>query len=120
MREIALREPIDRTAAAVTCKGVSFTCKLQRDSFISKTPLPLKSIARNNSLDPNFKDFTGLKVGSLTVLGLSRYQKKRWVVKCICGNYTVRRAKSLSNDLSSNKCAECQYIDYIKWRYNNK
>jgi hypothetical protein len=61
------------------------------------------------------QDFTGQKIGRLTVIGCADMPSKdhgaRWVVRCICGYYEIRRSGTLSKpDYAARaKCSVCDY-----------
>lgn len=120
MEDIALKIPVDRTAAIVTGKGIHYTPIIQKDSVISKVPIPTRQIPESTLNTSAFTDLTGRQIGSFKVIGLSKYQKKRWVVKCVCGNYTARRSKSLLNESTRHMCDECNHLQRIKWLYANQ
>jgi hypothetical protein len=65
---------------------------------------------------PNAPDLTGLRRGSLTAIGMldktaAGYGPAggdgRWVVRCDCGRYEVRRARSLSVN-ANDACQDCR------------
>ena len=67
-------------------------------------------------------DLTGLKVGKLTVLGVADFPDRRektpaaWVVRCVCGYYETRRAKTLRKPGYAERaeCSECHYVAELK------
>nr|CAC9204713.1 Uncharacterised protein [Escherichia coli] len=82
-------------AATVTGKGFEYqpNCQINCDEYVGPPEtVPLKDLA----LDPSFVDLTGRKKGRFTVIGLMKEKKKgRWLVRCVCGTYTTRSAKSI-------------------------
>lgn len=54
--------------------------------------------------NPPAGDLTGKVFGSLTVVGLSATAKKKWVVRCECGGYELRNAKSLASGYGCEYC----------------
>ncbi len=105
---IVTSNPIDRTAAMVTQKGEHFKLTPQAHVIESRNPIPIRSA------DKNAEDFTGIIFGRFTVIGLSKDIKKRWVVKCVCGTYAVRRAKMIRKAREDDGCYECREMEYIK------
>jgi len=84
-----------------------FKYKEERHHIISRFPLPTKSVPEQVKINPNFIDYTGFEVGSLKVLGMSRSVKKRWVVRCICGNYELRKSMALKFGGERSRCSVC-------------
>lgn len=73
--------------------------------------------------DPNFKDLSGKKYGRFKCLGLLKNTFNKWVLRCVCGNYEIRRTTTLNQmekKEHSNRCQKCmdtlrlQYRDYKK------
>lgn len=54
------------------------------------------------------KELIGKKYGHLLVLGVSLDRPKRWVVKCSCGNYTFRTAKTIRRAFEKAACTVCE------------
>jgi hypothetical protein len=107
--------PVNATAARVVAKGEGFDFKQDSNVICSPLPLPIEPVPyvlRNN---PLFVDFTGVKIGRLTVIGVSSEKAGkhvRWVCKCICGNYCYRRTKTLKvpTDQLIQACQQCQLL----------
>ena len=56
-------------------------------------------------------NLAGLKFGRFIVIGLSSSHKSRWVVKCACGDYEVRKAKAVKNASNGkDMCAHCSKL----------
>jgi len=110
MNNIASRLPVDKTAAMVTRAGVHFKPKMKASEHVtSPLPLPIWKGTHKSGFD-----LTGHKCGQMLVTGLSLNKRGRWVVKCVCGNYELRKAKSIRNPKNQgDKCRECLKIDYI-------
>lgn len=89
----------------------------------STTPLKVRkneTIPSKVKSDPNFKDFTGYKVGNFTVQGLFYYHAyDKWVLRCCCGNYEIRTTKTLkkiSDRIDQNRCQSCVDLERIRHR----
>lgn len=115
---IAARSPINRTAALVVSRGVRYemNSKITTPEYVGPPPIVPRHKHPNV---PSFIDLTGRKKGRLTVIGLMAEVKGRWVVRCICGTYTTRSAKSIkSSDTNPNAnydaCRECMHLAYRK------
>jgi hypothetical protein len=109
--EIHLK-PIDKLAAIVVSRGFHFEAKIKKDCHDERDILPA---CRLHWASKEIFDLTGLKVGWLTVIGLSEEKKDRWVCRCVCGKYLFRTAKSLKKDKTViDKCLHCLKLDYIR------
>lgn len=90
MKDIHARVPVNKTAALVVAKGTHFEGSQSETTQDSDLPLPIRRPSRCELLNPRFTDLTGTKVGEFVVLGLSASFNKRWVVRCLCGKYSLR------------------------------
>lgn len=70
---------------------------------------PHRTEAKSIALDETkaFLELVGIKVGKLTVLGLSTERNSSWVVKCDCGKYTFRTARTIRKRNSDSACDDC-------------
>lgn len=115
------RVPINKTAAIVTGKGVEYqpNCQINCDEYVGPPEtVPVKELA----LNPSFVDLTGRKKGRFTVIGLMKDKKGRWLVRCVCGTYTTRSAKSIKGADSNpnahlDACRRCTHEAYRKREY---
>ena len=58
---------------------------------------------------------TGFKFGRFTVVGMALNTPHRWVVRCICGIYTMRKLKSIRNpNNNQDRCERCRQLAYLK------
>lgn len=112
--------PINKDAAiARDGSGTSWTPErtLEPTFVRSHAPIPIKRRKETWGVD-----LTGMKVGKLTVLGVAdfpgRSQKSlaAWVVRCVCGYYETRKAKTLRKPGYADKaaCSECHYVAELK------
>jgi len=108
------RVPINSTAKRVTSEGYKYTPDKKITTLHS--PFPFETIAPSRALknNPSFIDLTGTKFGQFTVIGLFKESTRKWVVKCSCGNYEVRLAKSVKNQENfGDRCAVCRHTSYL-------
>lgn len=66
---------------------------------------------------PLFRDLTGLKKGRLTVVGRCdtvNGNGSKWLVRCTCGRYEVRRTKALRPVNPNDRCNECYDLERIR------
>ena len=114
--------PIDRVAARIVQKGVHYEPHIKGQKNYDA---PLKTVDTKNKMFTNqktFKDYTGTKFGSFTVIGLTEKGASwgRWICKCICGQYETRTAKSIRNHLEykdlldEDMCASCNDLHRLK------
>lgn len=51
------------------------------------------------------------RVGKFTVIGLSANVAARWIVKCDCGMYALRRARAIINPENTlDRCQKCEHL----------
>lgn len=91
--------PFDGTAARVASKGERFDWQASDHHRHSDIAFPMRALTPSMRANPEFTDFTGMKAGRLTVLGLcvetGNGKKARWQVRCACGAHEVRSARYL-------------------------
>lgn len=106
------RRPVDGNAAGVLRGGYTFVPGKSLVSADSAVPLPTKSVPRGTP------DLTGVRYGRMTVIGMSERGGRKgakWVVRCLCGTYSLRKTYSVKNPLNhDDMCAECNYVEQLK------
>ena len=116
-------QPIDRIALRVMMPGIHYDLPdgtIPAHHVHSSTPIPIRRITKQIRACRGFSDLTGHKQGRLTVVGLSAEVSKRWVVRCQCGEYELRSAKSLLNPKNDiDRCYACRHevTRRIKYEY---
>ena len=101
--------PVNKMAARVLNKGVTFTPEKKIQTQDQPTPLAMKPIPKG------VKDLTGNRRGRLTVIGFFDSPKIIWVVRCDCGMYTARRNKAILNkNNEQDRCEECRHLAHLK------
>lgn len=103
--------PIDRTARSVVSRGSHYEpeCPESKGTWFTEQP-PIRQKPRNQ---PQFVDLTGMRFGTVRVLGYSGTKKgngSQWVCVCACGRYTIQNGKSIRSVGSSPACSVCQKI----------
>jgi hypothetical protein len=115
--------PLNKTAALVTGKGVHFddTAKLKRNPGHRHFEAPPVCVdPKDYPQAPEFQDLRGRKIGRMKVvgylgtLGYSKWAKGAWLVRCVCGDYETRKAKTIktSND-PNHSCDRCAYTNRL-------
>jgi hypothetical protein len=84
--------PVNAVAARVLSVGERH--EYAATAIIYDSPFPMPTWIPDQ---PSFKNLTGLKVGRLTVIGYSSEFKRRWVCRCACGMYCLRKSKGLTS-----------------------
>ena len=108
MEKFATRRPVNKTAAVVTGKGTHYISKKVIKTADTHLPIPTRPVLTGINL-------TGIRIGRLTVVGLARDFNGRWVVRCDCGTFTLRRAKSIKNESNQqDRCEECRNLVFLK------
>lgn len=95
-------QPVDRVAARVIKRGDDHHYVHSLGCPDTPLPIPTKAAPR----DPRHVDLTGLRVGRLTVVGVSAVRNKRWVCRCACGMYTHRTSAALKKGIAA-PCTQC-------------
>lgn len=107
MENIASRVPVDSTAARVVSKGVEYDWRDHKkvQTVESETPFSLVMV-------PEFMDdLTGMTVGRFKVMGLHTVSPARWSLRCSCGRFSLRRAKSIKNPKNDiDRCERCRHL----------
>lgn len=109
MDEIAKRKPVNRQAANVVSKGISYEPAKKFQTHESENPIPTRIPAKNVEV------LDGSRSGDLTVIGLARDHLGLWVCRCCCGMYVLRRAKSIKAGRDPEKydrCERCKHYDF--------
>lgn len=125
MKDIHARRPINKTAAIVTSCGVHYEPNKIVQTNDSDLPIATRPITKAELKQKCFVDLTRFRVGRLLVIGAARDFKGRWVVRCDCGKYSTRRAKSIKNpENAQDRCEHCRHLAFLKrneqWRRTDK
>jgi len=93
-----------------------------QSSYDEQPPLlgqTVRSCASRLQLRQFVKDFTGVRIGKLYVIGLYQWAPKIrhivWVVRCDCGTYELRRHNRLKGNLKHGRNACCQRCFFTKY-----
>lgn len=123
MKDIHARKPIDRSAARVTAIGEHYEPNVPRANAYD-SDLPIAISPRH----PRADNLEGRRIGRLTVIGYHGYKSNskgeiihhRWVVRCDCGTWTVRKARAIKNPKSAEDCCDkCSHFRSVKYKYAN-
>lgn len=100
--------PIDSVAARVVSRGESFEYRGLSTEICSSDPLPMRTPS------DGAENLSGVKFGRLTVLAPHLTLRKRWVCKCLCGNYVVRRVSTIKGAPIDSACQQCYLMAVSK------
>ena len=110
MEEIAKRNPVNKLAAIVTSRGISFRSKKKDLANESDTPFTL---VRMPLEQPEFKSLVGVRRGRLVVCGF--IGRSRWSCRCDCGKYCTRHTRAMKNESNDvDRCEQCRELAYLK------
>lgn len=116
--------PLNSTTGRVVSKGEHYEPTIQLANHVhDKNFLAYKAPPEDAIGSGGVDGLVGYKFGTLTVMGLSiehhtKGQPAKWVVRCICGNFEIRRARAIRNPENVNdRCQECHHVRRIKERY---
>jgi hypothetical protein len=108
-----------QSAQSAFGSGTHYTPKLSAGytGFRSDVPPPMKPVP------PDAPQLVGTKFGRFVVVGLLDGPKRslgaRWVVRCTCGTYETRVAKSIRNPENQvDRCQECRNLERLKLEAN--
>ncbi|MGE0590903.1 MAG: hypothetical protein AB7G23_02985 [Vicinamibacterales bacterium] len=113
--------PVDATAARVVGPGEVYQSRKIGNGVDSDVPLPTRPIHASERGQKAFVDLTGRRQGLLVVIGKSPLEG-RWVARCACGMYTIRRSKALTNPANReiDRCERCRQVAFLRkdstWR----
>lgn len=119
--------PLNGTAGAITSRSKdNWEPKRKAPESLQHwdAPPPMRAITKAERCNPQFVDVTGKRMGRLTVVGILHEpdakpdRKARWVVRCACGDYEVRTAKSIKKAAPENRCFNCETLGIIQRRYS--
>jgi hypothetical protein len=108
-------KPVDRTARLVTGPGERHDIKIPPHIPDQSGPPRLTVFP-----DKNEYNITGQKFGRLTVIGFSGDHGSTWVVRCSCGMYSLRRAKTLRRNGREQMCWTCSQNAVIRRRISER
>lgn len=80
-------------------------------------PLPMKSIKKIYEQRKHM-DLAHYRRGRLVVLGMSKEHRGRWVCRCDCGRFTIRRGRCFFKD-EFDACSECDALRRIQEGYHD-
>lgn len=116
-------DPIDQLTARVISKGTPpVGDRIDSTQMRWAAPPECKPY-----LGPDEHNLTGRRFGQLTVYGCFGKSRSatgmRWVVKCVCGYYEVRRTAYLKKESTGGRtmcCTQCDYVEELRsGRINN-
>ncbi|MCS0459517.1 hypothetical protein [Rhizobium favelukesii] len=131
MDAVAPLLPGDKVAGRVAARGEHFEfTPAQSTKVHSPDPILSRRPTESEFALPSFVDLTGVKIGRLTVLGIAvdviTSTGQRWVVRCVCGSYEVRRARYLKACAAGSNpgddepmCDCCGYTRKLQRGYHN-
>lgn len=115
MDKILTSVPINKTAAIVVSKGENYIPNKKITNIDSDFPIPTKKVPIQA------ENMIGRTQGRLTVIGFAKDFNGRWVVRCLCGRYTVRSKKALMNQSNTHDCCEhCRHFNFLKKEHTRK
>ena len=119
-KEIDPNLPVNKSSKYVVSKANERYSNFNPgDMLTNSIGLPVKNIPSH------VNDLTGIKKGRLTVVGLSASFSKnngrgyRWVVKCSCGRFEIRTARTILRGSRFDMCNVCKSTAF-KQQTSNK
>ena len=118
--------PVDRLAARVVSKGSRYESKKVIDQLHWEIRPKLRC---RREQEPYL---VGKKFGQFTVVGIYyKTDRTRWVCRCTCGHFEVRKKKAILNPRNkSDRCELCRELEHLiekdyfnrhgRWREEHK
>lgn len=128
---IVASTPLNSSAGMVTGKGIHWTPENGVPYFHPHWDAPPPMKAFDGLPEQNL---TGTKAHRFTVIGVladtggSKWRGRRWVVRCVCGDYEARAAKAITKLLDPSykpnpqegRCFKCANSSLIQRQYDKK
>ncbi|MFC0666767.1 hypothetical protein [Azotobacter chroococcum] len=116
--------PVNSTAARVMGRGEVYESRKKYSAICQDVPPAMRKPTSQELGSQSWADLSGFRFGRFTVIAQAA-EVKGWVVRCSCGNYSTRSAKSIRNPNNSTDCCEeCRHLLYLKrseiWRRTGK
>jgi hypothetical protein len=111
--KILASRPVNKAAGAVLGRGVHW------DGSGKEARKTWDGPPKTRPVPANVEDLTGVRFGRLVVLGLmdGSQGKPRWVVRCSCGLFEVRKGQAVKNPENANdRCSKCGYWHHLRRR----
>ena len=106
------REAADKTSAMVFAGGVQYHNGVKVTCPHWESPPPMRKPPANAP------KLIGAKFGRFTVVGLHKTILGSWVVRCACGDYETRKAKSIRNPNNfGDRCTKCRNVAFERKDY---
>ena len=110
--------PVDSVARRVTTPSPVQPPRDHLSGAESELPIAMRDASEAEVRSSGWLDLTGAKFGHMTVLGIAAGKSnpkrgRRWVVRCACGIYAIRYARSITNPANSDDgCGNCRDVNY--------
>lgn len=118
MDDLHARIPVNQTASRVLASGTHFIPQGNPSEQCFEIMPQIRPFPYNYKR--KLSDISGHKYGkhgNMEVIGLSANNYGRWVVRCVCGRYVLRKRKAIFNPKNQHdRCWECDYLKIIKKR----
>ena len=109
------REAINKQAAMVFAKGTNYINGVNVTCAHWEAPPPMREIP------VNAPKLVGVKFGRFKVIGLHETITGLWVVRCSCGDYEMRKTKSIRNPNNfGDRCTKCRNMAFERKAYEFK
>ena len=113
--------PINNAAGTVTSSASAYQSTKQVAQAHWSAPPKMRAPNVTELANKEFADLKGRRFGQFIVIGIlvegpkNRYKKQMWVVKCVCGDYESRTARSIRNpENAQDRCDYCRQVDYLR------
>ena len=113
---VSHRRAVDKNTSMAMSGGVNYTKPTTSPcTSDSKNPILTRQPCSAMLGNPFFNDLTGFRRGRLVAIGIAAETKKRWVVRCDCGTYSLRSVKAILNqENDQDRCDDCTHLVFQK------
>jgi len=109
VEKIITSKPINKTAKLVTSKGIEYKPNKKI------TQKHWEVCPQSKSKPKEIKNISGLKFGSFTVVDYFDSNPQRWICRCVCGDYEIRKAKAIINTENNiDSCDNCRHLRFLQ------
>lgn len=124
-RKIQPYKPSDKQTAIIISKGERYEepyyKRRKKGNHWNTKP---ETIPINRWGKVGLKNLIGMIRGKITVIGLLEYHKEmksEWLIRCECGNYEMRKHRTLlKQSVIYDSCEKCKHLHHLGWRKINE
>jgi hypothetical protein len=115
------RTPINRQTAMIMAGGEKPMLPNKNEHFRSHGRPEVFNQIPKFIKQAGWRDLTNIKFGRFTIIGLKKDNVSRWVARCSCGVFELKKAKAIKSKLNDlDMCNVCRKFEYLKKGRNSR